>query len=97
MFSIIISASVIHSTHGEDMIKKEASQFKDIYGKGGGKTAGTCTQLKLIFATPVKSKPPSKLVSAPSSEFLHGFTDTLPATLKLSDSFKPCASRESAF
>lgn len=62
------------------MIKKEASQLKDIYSKGSGKTFGLLIQLKIIFATFVKSKPPSKQVSALSSKSMHRFVDTLPAT-----------------
>lgn len=68
MFSSEISGPVILITHGEDMIKKEASQLKDICGKGSGKASDISMQLKLIFATLVKCKPPSKLGSAPSSE-----------------------------
>ena len=89
MFSSEISGSVILITHGEDMMKKEASQLKDIYGKGSGKTSGIPMQLKLIFAILVNSKPSSKLGSAPSSESVHRFIDTLSAALKLSDPFKP--------
>lgn len=87
-FSSDISGSVVLITLCEDMIKREASQLKDIYSKGSRKTAGTSMQLKFIFVTFVKSKLWSKLGSAPSSEGMHRFIDTLPATLKLSDPFR---------
>jgi len=89
MFSSGILRSVVLIIHGDDMIKKEASLFKDTYGKGSGKTSGTPMQLKLIFAVLLKSKPPFKLGSAPRSKSVHRFNVTLIATLKLSDPFKP--------
>lgn len=59
MFRGEISESVILIIHRDDVIKKDASQLKDIYKKVSGKIFVISMQQKIIFATLGKYKQPS--------------------------------------